>query len=162
VTVHGGLTPESKLLNVYSPRTKGKPGAVLCDCMRFYALILLPAAVLLAGCAGYNVPSQTVAPVPLPAIKVSMTNADAFSPKDISAAPGQMISWKNADTDPHTVNFNPAEGGTFGPDSNTSFPHGVPAGATYSYVVPAGTASGTVIPYHCTFHIMMVGTITVR
>ena len=75
-------------------------------------------------------------------------NADAFSPKTVSAGAGQTVTWTNLDMDVHTVTPDSAGG----PDSSALFPNGLATGDTYTWTVPANAASGTKFYYHCSFH----------
>lgn len=76
-------------------------------------------------------------------VNVTMTGSHTFNPVNASAAVGDTVRWSNPDTTTHTATSD--TGGRF--DSG-----GVLSGGTFSYTIPAGTASGTVIYYHCSIH----------
>lgn len=77
---------------------------------------------------------------------VSIANF-AFSPATITVAPGQAITWTNADRVAHTVTSNDGKW-----DSGNIAP-----GASFSHTFDQAGAT----PYHCTIHPFMTGTVTV-
>ena len=65
----------------------------------------------------------------------------SFSPATCQVAAGATVFWK-VSTGPHTVT-----------SDGTGFDSGMlGSGASFTAAVPAGAASGTRIPYHCTIH----------
>jgi plastocyanin len=100
-------------------------------------------------------PAPTPAPTPGPSatnveIEIVGMNGDlSYSPNPVSVEVGQTVSWKNADSLPHTAT---ADGGAF----NTGT---LAAGATSKPITM--TTAGT-FPYHCAIHgFSMTGTLTV-
>lgn len=103
-------------------------------------------ALVLPGCKGSNnVPGATVH-------AVSMTSLDTFAPMEIVVEPGSIVEWTNNDSDPHAPIVDPGNLAAGGPDSDTEFPDGVPAGGKYRWTVPETATTGTVWFYHCRFH----------
>jgi|GEM_PF-4349470 len=80
---------------------------------------------------------------------VTMTGNHAFSPANIPVPAGSTVIFANPDVVNHTVT---TDTGFAGFSSDSRFPTGVPSGSSYSFTVPAGTAPGTVLYYHCRFH----------
>jgi plastocyanin len=73
----------------------------------------------------------------------------SYSPAAVTVALGQRVSWRNADTTPHTA----TENGALWDTGN------IDAGAT-SAPIPMNTP-GT-FSYFCTLHPLMQGTLTVQ
>jgi plastocyanin len=100
-------------------------------------------------------PLSTATPLPLPtatptpaAMQISATIQNvAFSPNPITIAPGSTVTWTNQDVVTHTVT---ADDGSWGSSM-------LGQGGTYSHVF---TSPGT-YPYHCAFHLYMMGTLVV-
>ncbi len=122
---------------------------------------LLLVTATLAGCGGssYTPASPTPAPTPAPTAGpptadlvitiVGMDGSQSYSPNPATVQVGQSVSWRNADSLPHTAT---ADGGAF----NTG---NLSAGATSSPITM--TTAGT-FPYHCAIHgFTMTGTLTV-
>lgn len=80
--------------------------------------------------------------------KVSISNF-SFSPSSITVKKGTTVTWTNLDDTNHTVTEND---GKQGPASAS-----LAKNATYAFTY---TQTGT-FSYHCTFHPMMVATVTV-
>jgi plastocyanin len=84
----------------------------------------------------------------------------AFSPNPVTASVGQTVTWKNDDTQAHTVTYgtgasDPAKGTVF--DSSPNFNPLLTPSATYSHVFDkAGN-----FPYFCQLHPQMVGKVSV-
>ena len=80
-------------------------------------------------------------------VTVSMIDGQ-YQPGEVEVAPGATITWTNAGNLPHTVTPDaPA-----GPSSENEFPNGVQPGGSFTWVVPADAAAGTIWYYHCRFH----------
>ena len=54
-------------------------------------------------------PVPQIAPAPAQ-VFIQMTDHDTFSPAALTVPLGASITWRNDDTDPHTVTFDPAKG----------------------------------------------------
>ena len=70
----------------------------------------------------------------------------AYQPPVLSVAPGDTVTWTNADIVPHTVTFADASG-----------PDHVDAGDTWQRVVTAGDT----LRYWCRYHPAMTGVLVV-
>ncbi len=97
----------------------------------------------------------TAPPPPVAEITIEMRE-NVFSPKEVTVKPGTKINWPNVGARPHTST---SDDGVW--NSGTINP-----GLSYSWTVPASTASGTSFPYYCVFHgasggIGMAGTLHV-
>ena len=121
---------------------------------RFLAAIAL---ISLAGCGGsYSNPVTPTSPTPAPppaaaadvTIHISgMAGANSFSPANATIKVGQTVAWKNDDSIAHAI---AQDGGGF----NTAT---ISPGATSgSQMISAAGA----IPYHCSIHPSMTGTLT--
>jgi plastocyanin len=127
------------------------------------AFFSIAAAACCAGCFGSDDSAIAPAPAPKPApLQVNMTAGDLFSPTDLVVQQGQTITWTNTDNEGHTASKDPEFANMTGPDSDSKYPHGVPPGGSYSWVVPASVPHGTLLHYMCRFHVMMKGTIKVQ
>ena len=91
-------------------------------------------------------PSATPSPAPTGVEVIVDIHNSRFLPQQQTAAPGDTVTWKNADAASHSV---VADGGAF--ESET-----LGSGASFSVVLPAGTYA-----YHCGIHPSMTGTLTV-
>lgn len=118
---------------------------------------LLTGAALLAGCGGGETYSPSARSIQEPAqtaqaapgdVRVAMKDYE-FIPQDVTVQEGETITWVNEDTVQH--NAVAAEGE--GPSSEL-----FNEGESYSWTAE----SAGVIPYVCTIHPGMEGTITVR
>jgi len=121
---------------------------------RLAGLALFVLTLSFAACSDSSNPTTPSNPTP------SGTTADvvitimgnngamSFSPPSATAKVGQTVAWKNSDSITHTAT---QDNGGF----DTS---NIAAGATSSPIqmMTAGT-----LPYHCTIHPSMVGTLTV-
>jgi plastocyanin len=99
----------------------------------------------LAGCAGGGGGAQ-------PTMDVTITATDTFSPVTLYAPAGEVVRWTNTDTDPHTVTADPGNASPLGPNSDLRLSTGIPAGQTYSWMIPHQAPKGSVYTYHCRFH----------
>ena len=124
--------------------------------------VLLILAALGPSCGGGSSPSTpatpttTTTPAPPPTgtadLVISIVGDQggmSFSPAAATLRVGQTVAWKNNDTDVHTATEN---AGRFNTGTLTR-------GATSAPI--AMTAAGS-LPYHCSFHPGMVGTLTVN
>ena len=117
---------------------------------------LVAGATFLGGCGGQEPASTQSTPTPAPAeatvaegaVRVAMKDFE-FVPENVEVKIGQTVTWVNEDTAQHDAVAVEGEG----PDSEL-----FNQGESYSW--KAETA-GT-IPYVCTVHPGMKGTITVR
>jgi len=113
--------------------------------MKRIQLLIPLLAIIAVGCAGSrsNTSSGSGGTI---AATVQMTGSHTFNPVNVTVAAGSTVQWQNTDTARHTVTS----------DTNVSALNseqdGLPAGTTFNFTVPAGTASGTVFYYHCAFH----------
>jgi plastocyanin len=130
-------------------------------------LLRLPRVVLILAalgpsCGGGSSPSTpatpttTTTPAPPPTgtadLVISIVGDQggmSFSPAAATLRVGQTVAWRNNDTDIHTATEN---AGRFNTGTLTR-------GATSAPI--AMTAAGS-LPYHCSFHPGMVGTLTVN
>lgn len=131
--------------------------------------LLLVGSLTLVGCSGggTNSYSSPTAPTPTPApgptpnpspdptaanvtiAILGMNGALSYSPNPATVTVGQSVSWRNADTLPHTAT---ADGGAFA--TATLAP-----GATSAPIVMSVVGS---YPYHCVIHgTTMTGTLIV-
>jgi plastocyanin len=89
--------------------------------------------------------------LPLPALAadadIVMKDFD-FSPMELSVKPGQTVTWKNADGEPHTVVSVDGLFRSAALDQNDTFKFTFDKPGTYKYI--------------CTIHPQMRGTITVK
>ncbi len=123
---------------------------------RNLGVLAVVAGMLVAiACGGSSGMSPTPMPTPTPTpgatadvtITInSMNGANSFSPNPGPVKVGQKVAWHNADSIAHTA-------------TGSGFDTGViPAGAT-STPITFSTAGD--IPYHCSIHPSMVGTLSV-
>ena len=86
---------------------------------------------------------------------VVLMPGNVFSPKDLTIAVGDTVSWNNNDTRAHTVTS-----GTNGVANGIFNSNNMNSGQTFTYVF---TVKGT-FPYYCLYHYLlgMTGTITVQ
>ena len=80
-------------------------------------------------------------------VEVSITKF-AFSPKEITVAPGTKITWTNHDETPHTVTSNDKSFASKGLDTDDRFAHTFSSEGDFSYF--------------CTVHPFMTGVVHVR
>jgi len=103
---------------------------------------------------------------------INMNSAFAFDPQTANVDPGMDVVFDNTSAFPHAPVTDPLNAASGGPDSDPTFPLGVPAGQSYTWHVPNDAVSGTQWFYHCRFHGVagdgshlgtgMVGVITVN
>jgi plastocyanin len=105
------------------------------------------AALALAFCAALASPSRFVAAAPPAAVAVEITKF-AFTPKEITVAPGTKITWTNHDETPHTVTSNDKSFASKGLDTDDKFEHTFASEGDFSYI--------------CTVHPFMTGVVHVR
>jgi len=72
----------------------------------------------------------------------------AFTPKDITVAPGTRIVWTNRDETPHTVTSNDRSFASKGLDTGDTYEHTFTSDGDFSYL--------------CTVHPFMTGVVHVR
>ncbi len=102
--------------------------------------LLAVSALLVTGCGGG---------LPTVSATISCTDSDTFSPIVLSVNAGDYIQWTNNDTDPHTVIADTANALLGGPNSDSAYPSGIPAGQSYQWMVPHYAQPGAVFYYHC-------------
>lgn len=123
---------------------------------RYLAVIALTS---LAGCggSGYSNPASPSSPTPAPppaatadiTIKISgISGGMSFSPANATVKVGQTVAWKNDDAIAHAI----AQDGGGGFNTSTISP-GATSGS--QMITTAGA-----LPYHCTIHPSMTGTVT--
>lgn len=82
----------------------------------------------------------------------------AYSPTNLTVAPGTTITVVNLDSVSHSVTSESAAGQfTPGAVNGVSFDTGLFTGQ-HAFTVPNSAPSGTVIPYYCTSHKSMMAT----
>jgi plastocyanin len=101
---------------------------------------------VLTVCAIVAIPASVAAAAPA-ATTVDITQF-AFSPREITVAPGTRIVWTNHDGAPHTVTSNDKSFASKGLDTDDKYEH------TFA-------TEGNFI-YYCTVHPMMTGVVHVR
>lgn len=138
-------------MSLIAPR---KPGAAS------VAAALACAAALIAGCSSSSAPSSGSTPTPAPTGATASTSAPAtsntitiknfaFSPSDMTVAPGTKITVVNQDSVTHTVTAT----------GNKAFDTGdIPAGGTTTFTAPSTAGA---YPFICSIHTYMAGTLTV-
>jgi len=104
------------------------------------------AALALAFCAAAALPWRLDAAAPS-AVAVEITKF-AFTPKEITVAPGTKITWTNHDETPHTVTSNDKSFASKGLDTDDKFEHTFASEGDFSYF--------------CTVHPFMTGVVHVR
>jgi plastocyanin len=92
------------------------------------------------------------APIQAQAIFTVLMTSFQYMPREITVPAGSQITWTNEDPIEHTVTADPANPTPGGPNSDTDFPNGIPAGQSWTWQVPATAAPGTKWFYHCRFH----------
>jgi plastocyanin len=105
-------------------------------------------ATTTTGVSGGNTTATSVSIVP----GSSTLTTDAFSPNPIQVSVGTTVTWTNNDAQPHTV----VSGENVTPSGLFTSPIMAPQ-ATFEYTF---TEAGEV-PYFCTLHPNMVGTVSV-
>lgn len=128
----------------------------------FGSMSLCLALLFCVGCnSGSNTPASDGA-----ALAITIKDF-AYSPANLDVKAGSVVTVRNEDAAPHTVTSE-AKVGDFKPGSvaGVQFDTGsISAGASATFVVPASAATGTEVPYYCTFHTSGMknsGKITVR
>jgi plastocyanin len=90
----------------------------------------------------------------------------AFSPNDITVAPGATVTVMNMDTVQHSVTSESAVGSfALGAVGGVQFDTGVLApGGSGSFTIPASATAGTVVPFFCKVHLsaMPQGSVTIQ
>ena len=104
------------------------------------------AVLALSLCAALALPSGFVAAAP-PAVTIEITKF-AFTPKEITVAPGTKITWTNHDETPHTVTSNDKSFASKGLDTDDKFEHTFSSEGDFSYF--------------CTVHPFMTGVVHVH
>jgi plastocyanin len=110
----------------------------------------LRAGVILALilCAAFVMPA-TFAAAAQSAHAVDLNIAKfAFTPKEITIAPGTKITWTNRDETPHTVTSNDKSFASKGLDTDDKFEHTFVSEGDFNYI--------------CTVHPFMTGVVHVR
>ena len=102
------------------------------------------------GGGGVTIGTAAASGLGAPAVNVTATSADQFSPAKSTAKVGQVVQWTvAADSVPHNV--------TWDADSSVNSPGSIGPGQTWQVKF---SAPGT-YTYHCTIHPGMDGQITV-
>jgi plastocyanin len=90
----------------------------------------------------------------------------AYSPGNVTVAPGATVTVMNMDSVAHTATSQSATGNfTRGAVNGVQFDTGtINPGASGSFTIPASAPSGTVVPYYCAIHLqgMGQGTVTIQ
>jgi plastocyanin len=122
------------------------------------ALVFAFAATTLMGCgnsSNYQTPTEP-GPVNSPSPPSSanvviaingITGNMSFAPATTAVRVGQTVAWHNADSIAHAI---AQDGGGFSTGT-------IPAGATSAPITISATGA---LPYHCTIHPSMTGTLT--
>ena len=84
---------------------------------------------------------------PAPTVEVNIAKF-AFSPQEITIAPGTKVVWTNRDDTPHTVTSNDKSFASKGLDTDDKFEHTFTSEGDFSYI--------------CTLHPFMTGVVHVR
>ncbi|HYA19915.1 MAG TPA: cupredoxin family copper-binding protein, partial [Burkholderiales bacterium] len=84
---------------------------------------------------------------PAPTVEVNIAKF-AFSPQEITVAPGTKVMWTNRDDTPHTVTSNDKSFASKGLDTDDKFEHTFASEGDFSYI--------------CTLHPFMTGVVHVR
>ena len=116
----------------------------VCNLLMVFSLVFLFGVSLtqgLVGCGGGTT-----------SVLISITNLNTFDPQIVSVNMGSTVRWTNNDTKPHTVTADADNPATGGPNSDSVYPDGIPAGGSYEWTMPSGMAAGTNWYYHCRFH----------
>lgn len=116
------------------------------------AVFMFAATAFTAGCGSSSSPTSP-APVAAGPVTVDMKGIagdQSYAPNPVTMRVGQQLIWRNVDTRAHTSTQDTAGG----------FETGTLQAGQSSTPLTMSTA-GT-FPYHCRFHVGMVGTITVQ
>ena len=120
----------------------------------------LSTAIVLAACSGTTPTSAPTAGAPAGTATVPCADStgtttvsasvvdNTWTPADVTAKVGDVITWSNGDTVPHGVVLD---------DLSCKMSENIAGGGSKSLVV---SVAGTV-PVHCTVHANMKGTITI-
>jgi plastocyanin len=100
----------------------------------------------LVVCAAFAVPALRAA-APAPTVEVDIAKF-AYTPKEITVAPGTKVVWTNRDGSPHTVTSTDRTFASAGLDTGDTFAHTFAAGGDFNYL--------------CTVHPFMTGVVHVR
>ena len=110
-------------------------------------------------------PGATTGGSPAAAPTITIQNF-AYSPSNLTVAPGDTVTVVNQDTVAHTATSESATGNfTPGAVNGVQFDTGtINAGASGSFTIPASAPMGTVVPYYCALHLqgMGQGTVTIQ
>lgn len=111
--------------------------------------LLRACAVLgLVFCSAFVMPAIFAAAAPpVPTVDVNITKF-AFTPKEITIAPGTKVIWTNRDETPHTVTSNDKSFASKGLDTDDKFEHTFASEGDFSYI--------------CTLHPFMTGVVHVH
>ena len=104
------------------------------------------AVLALVFCASFGMPAIFALAAP-PAPTVDITKF-AFTPKEITIAPGTKITWTNRDEAPHTVTSNDKSFASKGLDTDDKFEHTFASEGDFTYI--------------CTVHPFMTGVVHVH
>ena len=115
---------------------------------RIFLLCTLAISMLIIGSCSKDDDKENNQPSSPPANEVWM-QGNTFNPGSITVSANTTITWRNKDSNSHTVTSN--TGGQF--DSGT-----IAGGGTYTHQF---TTAGT-YPYHCNFHSGMTGQVVVQ
>lgn len=77
----------------------------------------------------------------------------SFSPQNLDVAPGDTVTVKNLDPDPHSVTSQ-ARPRAFvsGSVNGVAFDTGQFSAGTRTFAIPSGAPHGTIVPYFCSVH----------
>jgi len=105
-------------------------------------------ALGLVFCSVFLMPANFAAAAPpAPTVEVNIAKF-AFSPQEITVAPGTKVMWTNRDDTPHTVTSNDKSFASKGLDTDDKFEHTFASEGDFSYI--------------CTLHPFMTGVVHVR
>jgi plastocyanin len=121
------------------------PNAAVATAPRLRAVAAMLAMTVCAALALRNVDADA-APAAA-SVEVSITKF-AFTPKEITVAPGTRIVWTNRDEAPHTVTSNDRSFASKGMDTNDQYDHTFTGEGDFAYI--------------CAVHPFMTGVVHVR
>ena len=119
--------------NGYSPRVR--------------VVVRAAAALGIVACAAFAIPALRAAAASPATVEVRIA-AFAYSPKEITVAPGTKVVWANRDETPHTVASGDKSFVSKGLDTDDRYEHTFATEGDFSYI--------------CTVHPFMTGVVHVR
>ncbi len=120
---------------------------VLWRCLRMLGVVAVVATAV--ACGSSSTPTTSPNPSPSADVMVTITGmngSNSYSPNPATVKVGQTVAWHNADAIAHTATGSGFDTGSIAP------------GATSSAIMMNSAGS---LPYHCSFHPSMVGTLNV-